>query len=493
MSSIVIIGGGVSGLCAGIFALQKGFKVTIYEKHSTLGGNLTGWKRKGYNIDGCIHWLTGTNSNTSTYKLWQQVGAFSSNDIIKQEVLFTSVYKNQTISLFRDTTKTLKQMLELSISDKDEIIDFISTVEKLKLVMGIGEKYCNKKANIFDFTSLIPKLIKYYNLNLFDLARKFNNQTIRRLFTDFIGGEYSSLAMLVTYATFSGGNGDTIKGGSQNMANNLVKKFTSLGGVYYTNSEVISASVNDKKVEYIQLASGEKVYSDYFIATGDIRFIFSNLLKVKMPSKLERWQNNFKVFSSVNVSLVVDKNLVNFKGDIALPIPQKYQKIIGASRIKLKEYSFDNTFIKNGKVLIQSITFVDKKRANYFIQLKKSERKYKEVKTLFASAIIKSIEEIFPNMKDQISLIDVCTPATYYRYTGNSNGSYMSYVFPKKVLPINCSSKVKGISNFLVASQYLSPTGGLPIALGMASKVVKDIYKLEKKVVKRHQYKMAST
>ena len=486
MCSIIIIGGGVSGLCAGIIALQKGFKVTIYERHSKLGGNLTGWKRKGYNIDGCIHWLTGTNRNTSTYKLWQQVGAFEKENILKQDILFTSVYKGKSVSLFRDTSKTLKQMLELSISDKNEIYDFIYTVEKLKLVMNIG----GKKATAFDYISLLPKLIKYYNLNLFDLARKFNNPTIKRLFTDFIGGEYSSLAMLITYATFSGGNGDTVRGGSVSMANNLVDKFTSLGGEYRCNCVVKEAIVLDEKVQYIELDSGEKVYCDYLIPTGDIKFIYNNLLKVNMPKRLEKWQSEFNIFSSINVSFAVDKNLVDFSGDIALEIPIRYQKIIGATRIKLKEYSFDESFIKDGKVVIQSLTFVNKKRAKYFINLKKSEYRYREVKRLFANAVIRAVEEIFPKMKGQIELIDICTPATYYRYTNNEYGSYMSYVFPKKKLPINCCNKVKGIENVIVASQWLSPTGGLPIALNMANKAVNDIIKLENKATKRFNIKL---
>ena len=61
MKSIIIVGGGVSGLSAGISGLLKGYRVSILEKHSIMGGNLTGWNRQGYHIDNCIHWLTGTN------------------------------------------------------------------------------------------------------------------------------------------------------------------------------------------------------------------------------------------------------------------------------------------------------------------------------------------------------------------------------------------------------------------------------------------------
>ena len=71
MKSIIIIGGGVSGLSAGIFGLLNGYNVTICEKHSILGGNLTGWNRNGYHIDNCIHWLTGTKKGTELYDVWK--------------------------------------------------------------------------------------------------------------------------------------------------------------------------------------------------------------------------------------------------------------------------------------------------------------------------------------------------------------------------------------------------------------------------------------
>ena len=64
MSKIVIIGGGVAGLTAGICARLNGYDAVIFEKHRIAGGNLTGWDRGGFHIDNCVHWLTGTNPVT---------------------------------------------------------------------------------------------------------------------------------------------------------------------------------------------------------------------------------------------------------------------------------------------------------------------------------------------------------------------------------------------------------------------------------------------
>ena len=57
---IIIIGGGIAGLTAGIYAQKHGFISEIYEKNPIAGGLCMSWKRKGFLIDGCIHWLTRT-------------------------------------------------------------------------------------------------------------------------------------------------------------------------------------------------------------------------------------------------------------------------------------------------------------------------------------------------------------------------------------------------------------------------------------------------
>ena len=58
---VIVIGAGVSGLSAAIYAARSGFDVTILEQHSTFGGLSTGWSRKGYFFEGGMHWLTGSS------------------------------------------------------------------------------------------------------------------------------------------------------------------------------------------------------------------------------------------------------------------------------------------------------------------------------------------------------------------------------------------------------------------------------------------------
>lgn len=75
MKKIVIIGGGISGLSAGIYGQKAGFQSEIYEKNAVAGGQCMGWNRKVYHIDNCIHWLTGTKKGTGLRRVWEDLGA----------------------------------------------------------------------------------------------------------------------------------------------------------------------------------------------------------------------------------------------------------------------------------------------------------------------------------------------------------------------------------------------------------------------------------
>jgi phytoene dehydrogenase-like protein len=70
---INIIGAGVSGLTTGCYLQMNGFETEIFEKHSIPGGLCTSWKKGEYTFDGCVHWILGTDTGSSFYKMWSEL------------------------------------------------------------------------------------------------------------------------------------------------------------------------------------------------------------------------------------------------------------------------------------------------------------------------------------------------------------------------------------------------------------------------------------
>ena len=71
--SVIIIGAGIAGLSAGVYAQRSGYQTKIFEMHTLPGGVMTSWKRRGYTIDGCVQWLMGPSpaqTSTRCMRMW---------------------------------------------------------------------------------------------------------------------------------------------------------------------------------------------------------------------------------------------------------------------------------------------------------------------------------------------------------------------------------------------------------------------------------------
>ena len=112
---IVIIGGGIAGLSAGIYAQKAGFDSVVYEKHSVPGGQCTGWMREGHYIDNCICWMTCAKEGYDLWDIWKDSGICADGvEIHQHDYFYKSELNGQSIYLWRDIKRAKKEMLELS-------------------------------------------------------------------------------------------------------------------------------------------------------------------------------------------------------------------------------------------------------------------------------------------------------------------------------------------------------------------------------------------
>ena len=88
---IVIIGGGVAGLSAGIYGQLNGFDTEIIEMHSITGVQCTAWKRKGYRFDYCLHWLVGTRKGPFN-DIWKETNVLNDKVEIVDHEVHTKVF-----------------------------------------------------------------------------------------------------------------------------------------------------------------------------------------------------------------------------------------------------------------------------------------------------------------------------------------------------------------------------------------------------------------
>lgn len=458
MAKILIIGGGVSGLSAGICSRLYGNDVTICEMHSCAGGNLTGWQRGEYHIDNCIHWLTGTNPATKTYKLWEDLGALGDVKISTGESLYTCEYRGMTLSLYSDLGRLKGEMLKISPKDARQIHSLFHAVELMQRIIGIGGIGQDKGLSAKDIFTL-PLLAKYYFLSVDELASKFSHPLLRTFIRAFWGDHFGALAMICVMANFCGGNGGLPEGGSKPMAERMAARFISLGGKLETNKRAAKINIQNGRAISVEFADGDTASADYIIYTGDPFAAFGKLIPLPLPRKLKKLYASprFKIFSSYQCAFSCSAPLP-FTGDYIFN-PR------GGAQVILREFSHESSFAPTGEILLQTMTFCREAECRGIIRLRATDKAaYEKQKGRYARTQERLIVRHFPQLKGKLKLIDVWTPATYKRYTGAAAGSYMSFTLPSRALPSKMSGKVKGVENLLLATQWQQSPGGLPIA-----------------------------
>jgi len=484
MAKILIIGGGVAGLSAGIYAQMLGHRAIVCEKHFIAGGNLCGWDRGVYHIDNCIHWLTGTNPATKTYNMWEDLGALGGIEIFQGDSLFTCEYEGKRLSLYKDIEKMQDEMLAVSFEDEAEVRSFIRAIRILQGFCGIAGKDHNEKISPFRAATAIPVLMKYYRLTTGELSERFSHPLLKFFFKAFWGNDFSSLALIFVCAHFCGENGGIPVGSSCAMAERMTERFQSLGGELLLRKEVLEIHHKNGKATEVTFADGTSLQADYIILTADPDSVFGKMIDFSMPKQLKKMYDNprYRRFSSYQCAISCTLSELPFEGDIIFEIPKKYHSLLCTDRLIVREFSHEKTFAPEGENILQTMVFVFEEDAENFIRLRANDREaYRQKKKEMEEVLLKLLEDQFPQMKGTLRCIDLWTPATYHRFTGSKIGSFMSFALPSKALPLRVGNRVNGLSNVILATQWQQAPGGLPIAAEVGKIAAETIDKEEHK------------
>ena len=494
MKKIVIIGGGIAGLSAGIFAQKNGFESVILEKHNISGGECTGWDRNGYHIDGCIHWLVGTKENTPMYNLWKNLGALEDVDIYHPDTFLSFYHKDDVVHIYRDIEKLKSSWIKISPKDKDFIEEFCNDLLKLDSfeidaekpmdLMSLKEKI--KKILSMKDAGMILK--KYGKMNLKEFSEKFKHPAFKELFATFAPGKYSAAFLFFALATFTKGESSIPMGGSKAMALRMEKKYLNLGGKIFNNHEVVDVKIDKKSVDYIICKNGKSFKADYYIAACDANVLFKRLLKGNYNDKAYEMRFNnsedYPLASNVYVGIGYEDEIKNLPRSFKFAIrPFKINQNM-VEHLLINHYSYEPDFAPDGhSVLTCAINQYDDDY-DYWKKLSADSKRYKSEKNRIGNEVINALVEKFPHMSGKLKLLDVVSPITYEKYCNAYRGSFMAFfpTFDGKMMAH--TGKIKGLDNLLLSGQWLQPPGGLPIAAITGKDSIMRICKLEKRVFK---------
>ena len=494
---VVIVGGGISGLTAGIYSLKAGFETELYEKNRIVGGECTGWDREGYHIDNCIHWLIGTKEGSSLHKIWKDVGALEDDlEIIQSDKMYTSELDGEKITLWKDLERTEKELIALSPEDEigiKKLIKYVRMAENIEIPADkppemMGALDYIKLGSSMKNAMRVFKELEGKDTN--DLMNCFKHPLIKCMISDFCTKESLANSFPLAYGNFVSGDGGIPRGGSRAMALRMQRKFESLGGKVFTNADVTKIEIDDnRKGTGINLANGEHIGADYIICACDTAYTFGHLLDKSYmdPILREMYANRkaYPVYGMFQVAFAVDSHIDAIGGDVMLDCSDIKAADWMNNRMTIKSYAYEPGFAPEGKQIVQVLIGLQEDAYDYWMELYKNKDEYKSKKEELANKVLKKIEERFTEYKGKMKILDTWIPVTYHRYCNAYKGYNQSFMITKHSAKNPYpSAYIKGIDNVVLAGQWINPPGGLPGAAIQGKYSIQRILKKEKRSIK---------
>jgi len=484
---VVIIGGGIAGLSAGIYSAMNGFETEIIEMHDVAGGQCTAWDRKGYRFDFCLHWLVGT-SKGAFHEIWKETNVINNETEIIDHEIHSRILDDEgnEFIIYSNIERWEKYLIELAPEDKTSIQKMCTDMRKSALLEPFA--LAPELRSLFDYIKIIPQMLPVFNvirkfgrLTCKEYFEKLNfkSKRIKSVFFQLYGKRnFSALAFIFMLGWYNQKNAGYIKGGSYPLAQRMVEKFGNLGGKLTYKKKVEKIIVDNNVAKGVLLSDGTTIPADFVISAADGYATIFNMLDAKYISKeIDFAYKNWELFTPiVQVSFGIKKAIPS-ESPIIINISRG--KKIGKTKLEngysIMNYSFDSTMAPKGKT-----TMVLRYDSPWKLWEDMEENKYKTEKLQVQKDATTFLEKEYPGISAFIEVIDVATPKTDVRYTGVKDGAYEGFMPSKENMMKSLKMQLPGLRNFYMAGQWLFPGGGLPPSAQTGKWAVQLICKKEK-------------
>ena len=478
---LLVIGGGIAGLCAAVYARRCGYDVELLEQHDAPGGLATSWRRGPYTFETCLHWLLGSSPASSMYRRWRELFDIDRlRFIYPEEFLRVEASDGQALSIYTNVERMQDALLRRSPQDAEAIRDFASSVREFAH-LPLPDPSEHGPAAWLGYLRLLPeaaRLRRFAGMSIAEYGARFRDPLIRAFFD---AGE-SSRMMAITLAFALGwmgaGQAGYPLGGSQAVIRLIAENLQRLGVRLRLAARVQSILVEHDAAVGLRLESGETLRADRVLSAADGHATMQRLLGGRYTEpRLEDAYSNWTPYPSyLQVSLGIAQDLSHLPGfgSRVLSAPLTVDPCTRLKQLSYRCFHFDPTFAPPEKTALTC--FLPTYNCDYWMQLREREpERYRAEKARIAELVVDVLEHAHPGLRPGIEVIDVSTPATVVRLTGNWRGSMEGWLPTPQIGLRPLPNRLPGLANFYMAGQWVMPGGGLPGGLMSARAAIRDL------------------
>jgi prolycopene isomerase len=443
---VVVIGAGLGGLSSATFLAKAGKKVLLLEKHNVPGGYASSFTRGRFEFEIALHELSGLGNESNKGPVWRilkEYGVTPRVEFIPIPDFYRAVVLPDVDVIVPIGRENFEDALCHQFpKDAEGIKRFSATMfdfaEEALRANRVGMKA------VMEEPSKFSTLLANYGRTLTEVLNPLVSDDRARAVLSETCGYYcqppSKMSFLiyalgtVSYLRFGPAH---IKGKSQALSQAFVDAIEEYGGNVWLNNGAARILTSSGGVRGVVAEDGTEIACKYVVCNANplmtcLDFIGKENIPGWYLKRLGAWSggaSTFNVYLGLDctcseLGLNTHENFINIRADLDKQHEsmrhsinlEPYGAAVTAYNVVDEEFSPPGT----ASLVLTTLAYAEP-------WLKLSPSEYIKMKDLLADKFIGLAERIAPGLRDHIEVMEIATPLTNVRYTGNPGGSIIGF------------------------------------------------------------------
>ncbi|NLN63051.1 MAG: NAD(P)/FAD-dependent oxidoreductase [Myxococcales bacterium] len=432
----IVIGAGLGGLSAALHLAKKGLRITVLEKQPRVGGYAQNYMRSGFDFDVSLHVLAAMNPEGGLYQLLDHLQVLPKLDIIPHHPMFAAEFPDAEYHLPAPADQAGAYLKQRFPGEAKGIDQYLDTVKRI--VADNTQLFWSGDVDIHNF---FPA--RFFKKTYTDLL---NDCTREPKLHGLLGQLWQSTglpndlcaanwAAEVFGSHILSGN-YYLRGGGQALSNAMARTIHEAGGTVRTSALVTRIRLKDKRVQGVELATGEVLDADFIVANANPFEVYFNLIGAEHLHRAIPFKLNQLALSSslITIYLGLDRpgsdagltdhtRFINFSYDNH-----------DAYRRALSEQYDRTDYLVSDYTAPGGDTHPTEKGIAQILELADgapwtdiSQEAYRDKKQRVIDTILRKVERRYPKLISAIEVVEAATPRSLARYSRNPKGAVYGF------------------------------------------------------------------
>jgi len=438
---VVIVGGGVGGLAAGVALAQEGVDVCLFEQRPRVGGYAVAWQRDAHLFDLALHVVPAGGPGQAFSNLVTDLGLGEDVAFVRLREGFRVLLGDYSFEMPNDYEALFSRLHDEFPAERPGLVAFRKDLERyVRVYARLFDSSISKWRSLPPFLPRIPTFLKHTVLPVERyLARFFQDPRLKAILIQpaiFMGipmSEFPTITFMMMFYILLSQGMYTVRGGGQALTDALHRRLGELGATVVTGMKVETVIIREKRAVGVRTQDGTEHPASAVVSGVSTPCLVNEIVgRSHFPSRylavLEETRPSLSAFV-MNLGLDCPPCEIGILNYITVSFPdanidgwlrsQRESRLLHGFSIT----AYANADPNSGRSQVVSI--VGGSCAQAWFELDQAD--YPRVKKQVAQDLLAEVERLYPGISEHVETTDVATPRSLHRLTGNPSGAILGF------------------------------------------------------------------